>query len=149
VSYPADLGYRSELLALSAANHLRYWGTVSRPEEAPDWTGDVGRVESFFESTRLPDLEKRLGLAPGGFTPKAVVVYICGLTGTIAGTMIPLIDHGFIPDVERIREALGVAPDARNSVFSEHYDPEPVIDVSDPAVVEPLRVRLHAALTKL
>jgi len=27
-------------------------------------------VESFFESARLPDLETRLGLPPGGFTPQ-------------------------------------------------------------------------------
>jgi ferredoxin--NADP+ reductase len=148
-SYPADLGYRDELTKLTETNRLRYWGTVSRPKEAAGWTGDTGRVESFFEPGRLGDLEQRLGLPPGGFTPRNVVIFICGLTGTITGTIIPLIDRGFIPDFKRIREALGVPPDAKDSVFYEQYDTEPVINVKDPSVVEPLRARMQAALAKL
>jgi ferredoxin-NADP reductase len=148
-SYPADLGYREELGRLVIENKLRYWGTVSRPKEAPGWTHDTGRVEGFFSGDRLDDLEKRLGLAPGGFNPKNVVVYICGLTGTISGTVIPLIDRGFVPDFKRIREALGVPPETKDSVFYEQYDTEPVIAIKDPAVVEPLRARMQAALAKL
>jgi ferredoxin--NADP+ reductase len=148
-SYPADLGYRDELMALTDRNKLRYWGTVSRPKEAPDWKGDVGRVESFFEPGRLEEFEQRLGLPPGGFTPKNVVIYICGLTGTITGTIVPLIDRGFVPDFKRIREALGVPPETKDSVFYEQYDTEPVINIKDPAVVEPLKVRMQAALAKL
>jgi ferredoxin-NADP reductase len=148
-SYPADLGYRDELGRMVAENKLRYWGTVSRPKEAPDWKGDCGRVEAFFSGERLDDLEKRLGLPPGGFNPKNVVVYICGLTGTISGTVIPLIDRGFVPDFKRIREALGVPPETKDSVFYEQYDTEPVIAIKDPAVVEPLRARMQAALAKL
>ncbi len=148
-SYPADLGYRDELMGLVETHGLKYWGTVSRPKEAPDWRGDVGRVESFFEPERLADLEKRLGLAAGGFNPKNVVIYICGLTGTITGTIVPLIDRAFIPDFKRIREALGVPADAKDSVFYEQYDTEPVINIKDPAVVEPLKARMQAALAKL
>jgi ferredoxin--NADP+ reductase len=148
-SYPADLGYRDELLGLCETNRLRYWGTVSRPKEAPDWRGDTGRVEGFFEGARLADLEKRLGLPPGGFTPKNVVIYICGLTGTISGTIIPLVDRGFVPDFKRIREALGVAADVKDSVFYEQYDTEPVINIKDASVVDPLRARMQAALAKL
>jgi len=148
-SYPADLGYRDELLALCERNKLKYFGTVSRPKEAQGWTGDVGRVEAFFEGARLAELEKRMGLPAGGFTPKNVVVFICGLTGTISGTVIPLIDRGFIPDFKRIREALGVPADAKDSVFYEQYDTEPVIDIKNPAVVEPLKARMQAALAKL
>ena len=66
-SYARELGYRQELLELSKANRLKYWGTVSRPSESGDWSGDVGRVESFFEPNRLSDLEHRLGLPAGGF----------------------------------------------------------------------------------
>jgi hypothetical protein len=55
--------------------------------------------------------EKRLGLSPGEFSPKNVVIFICGLTGTITGTIVPLIDRGFVPDFKRIREALGVPAD--------------------------------------
>jgi len=145
-SYPADLGHRAELTGMIEKNKLKYWGSVSRHKEAPDWTGDKGRVESYFEPGRLDDLEKRLGLPPGGFTPKNVVIYICGLTGTITGTIVPLIDRAFIPDFKRIREALGVPAEAKDSVFYEQYDTEPVINIKDPAVVEPLKARMQAAL---
>jgi ferredoxin--NADP+ reductase len=148
-SYPADLGYREELLHMVEHNRLKYWGTVSRPKEAPDWKGDTGRVESFFEGARLTELEKRMGLPPGGFTPNNVVIFICGLTGTITGTIIPLIDRGFVPDFKRIREALGVPADTKDSVFYEQYDTEPVINVKDPEVVAPLKARMQAALAKL
>jgi ferredoxin/flavodoxin---NADP+ reductase len=148
-SYPADLGYRDELMNLVETHGLKYWGTVSRPKEAPDWRGDTGRVEAFFEGERLTDLEQRLGLPAGGFNPKNVVIYICGLTGTITGTIVPLIDRGFVPDFKRIREALGVPPETKDSVFYEQYDTEPVINIKDPAVVEPLKARMQAALAKL
>jgi ferredoxin/flavodoxin---NADP+ reductase len=148
-SYPADLGYRDELDVMIKNNKLHYFGTVSRPKEAHGWTGDVGRVEAYFEPARLTDLEKRIGLPPGGFTPQNVVIYICGLTGTITGTIIPLFDRAFIPDFKRIREALGVPEDAKDSVFYEQYDTEPVIDIKDAAVVAPLRERMQAALAKL
>jgi len=147
-SYPADLGYRDELMGLVETHGLKYYGTVSRPKEAPDWKGDVGRVEAFFEPGRLADFEKRLGLPEGGFNPKNVVIYICGLTGTITGTIVPLIDRAFIPDFKRIREALGVPAEAKDSVFYEQYDTEPVINIKDPAIVEPLKARMQAALAK-
>jgi ferredoxin-NADP reductase len=152
-SYPADLGYRDELKAMVDKNKLKYWGTVSRPKDSPGWTGDTGRVEAFFDNSgsgaRLDDLEKRLGLAPGGFNPNNVVVFICGLTGTITGTVVPLMDRGFVPDFKRIREALGVPAEIKDSVFYEQYDTEPVIAIKDPAVVEPLRARMQAGLAKL
>ncbi len=148
-SYPADLGYRDELLQMVERNRLRYWGTVSRPKEAPDWKGDAGRVEGFFEGARLDDLERRLGLPPGGFTPKNAVILICGLTGTITGTVIPLLDRGFVPEVKRIREALGVPAELHASVFWEQYDTEPIINIKDPNVVEPLRARMQAGLAQL
>jgi ferredoxin/flavodoxin---NADP+ reductase len=147
-SYPSDLGYRDELMRMVDRNRLHYWGTVSRPKEAPDWRGDIGRVEAFFDGPRLADFEQRLGLPAGGFTPERCLIYICGLTGTITGTVIPLIDRGFVPDFKRIREALGVPADAKDSVFYEQYDTEPVINVKDPTVVEPLRARMQAALAK-
>jgi hypothetical protein len=34
-------------------------------------------------------------------------------------------------------------------VFYEQYDTEPVINIKDPTVVEPLKVRMQAALSKL
>jgi ferredoxin--NADP+ reductase len=148
-SYDADLGYRDELMRMVDVNRLKYWGTVSRPKECPSWKADCGRVEAFFEGGRLDDLEKRLGLPPGGFNPKNVVIYICGLTGTITGTVIPLLDRGFVPDFKRIREALGVPTEAEATVFYEQYDTEPVINIKDEAVVAPLRERMQAGLAKL
>lgn len=148
-SYPADLGYRDDLMRMVDKNRLKYWGTVSRPKEAEGWTGDTGRVEAFFDGARLEDLEARLGLPPGGFNPKNVVVYICGLTGTITGTILPLIDRGFVPDFKRIREALGVPTELEATVYYEQYDTEPVINIKDPATVEPLRARMQAALARL
>jgi ferredoxin-NADP reductase len=156
-SYPADLGYKAELERYVTEHKLHYFPTVSRPKDT-GWTAHSGRVEAFFDSagrggshgadSRLAELEHRLGLPPGGFSPKNVVIYICGLTGTISGTIIPLIDRGFIPDFKRIREALGVPPEAKDSVFYEQYDTEPVINIKDPTVVEPLKARMQAALAK-
>jgi ferredoxin--NADP+ reductase len=148
-SYPAELGYRQELIALSRANGLKYLGTVSRPGESRDWTGDVGRVESFFEPSRLVDLEQHLGLATGTFTPDRAVVFVCGLTGTIGSVLVRLLDRGFIPNAKAIREALGVPVDVSASLFYELYDPSPVIDIADPAVIDPLRARTQAALSGL
>ncbi len=147
-SYPAELGYRQELLALSTANGLKYHGTVSRPHEARDWMGDVGRVESFFEPDRLPELERRLGLACDGFTPENAVVFVCGLTATIRGVLVRLVDRGFIPHAKVVRDALGIPPEVSASLFYELYDPTPVIDIDNPAVVEPLRARMQALLAR-
>jgi ferredoxin--NADP+ reductase len=148
VSYPADLGYRQELMNLSASNRLHYWGTVSRPVEPSRWSGDTGRVEGFFEPARLCDLERRLALPSGAFSPDKVAVFVCGLTGTITGTMIRLIDRGFIPDGRLLRDALGAPPEAATSLFFERYDPEPVMPLDDERIIEPLRLRMQAALTR-
>jgi ferredoxin--NADP+ reductase len=147
-SYPAELGYHEELLELSKANRLKYWGTVSRPSEVHNWTGEVGRVESFLEPNRLSDLEHRLGLPGGGFMPDSAVIFVCGLTGTISRALVLLLDRGFIPHAQAICDALGVPPDVADSMFYELYDPTPVIDIGDPAVIEPLRARTQRALAK-
>jgi ferredoxin/flavodoxin---NADP+ reductase len=147
-SYPSDLGHRDELHHLVEHNRLKYWGTVSRPKEAPDWKGDTGRVEEMFAGERLAELERRCGLPAGGFSPKTAAIFICGLQGTIANTIINLIDRGFVPDHKRMREALGVPAEVPASLFYEQYDTEPVIDLKTPSVIEPLRERMVAALAK-
>ena len=129
-SYPGELGYNAELRQLSRANHLKYWPTVSRPAEAPGWNGDIGRVEAFFEAARLGDLEARLGLPRGGFTPAATAIFVCGLTGTIGETILRLLDRGFAPDDKRSRRALHVPLDAPASIFCEHYDAKRTIPVT-------------------
>jgi ferredoxin-NADP reductase len=147
-SYDTDLGYRDELLGLTRTHGLRYWGTVSRPKECPSWTGDAGRVESYFDAGRLADLEKRLGLAEGGFTPKTAAIFICGLQGTIGTTITNLVPRAFVPDQKRVREALGVPAEVPSNLFFEQYDTEPVINIKDPAVTEPLKAEMAAALAK-
>lgn len=145
VSYPNDLGHRKELLGLAARNGLHYHGTVSRPKPGDGWTGDTGRVESYFAPDRLADLERKLGLPAGGFTPHNAVVLICGLQGTIGTTITHLCARGFVPDHLRMREALGVPAARPATLFYEQYDTEPVIDIKDPAVVDPLKAALVAA----
>ncbi|MEM7587946.1 MAG: hypothetical protein AAF560_31445 [Acidobacteriota bacterium] len=144
-SYPADLGYREELTAL-VEHGLHYMATVSRPNEAPDWDGDAGRAEDYFKAERLPELDERLGLGPEGLRPDKAIVMICGLTGTISQTIQRVVQRGFVPDNRKIRRALEVPENVPASLFYEQYDSTPVIDVKDPAVVEPLREQLHAAL---
>jgi hypothetical protein len=62
--------------------------------------------------------------------------------------LVRLLDRGFIPHAKAIREALGVPPKVSASLFYELYDPTPVIDVDDPAVIEPLRARMQAVLVR-
>lgn len=148
-SYDSDLGHRAELMRMVEENGLRYWGTVSRAKDCPDWRGDAGRVEQFFTPERLADLERRLGMAPGEFSPKTAAILICGLQGTIGMTITHLCARGFIPDHKRMREALGAPADAPATLFYEQYDTEPVIDIKNPEVVEPLKAQLAAALAAL
>ena len=148
-SYASDLGHRDELLGLVETHGLKYWGTVSRPKDGDGWSGDTGRVEGFFAGERLAELERRLGLAPGGFLPNQAVIFICGLQGTIGTTITNLCQRGFVPDHKRMREALGAPAEAPATLFYEQYDTEPVIDIKDPAVVEPLKAQLVAALERV
>lgn len=148
-SYPADIGYRDELERLAAQHGLRYYPTISRPKEAPDWTGDVGRVEDFFLPDRLADLEKRIGLPPGGLTPKTCAVLICGLQGTCGQTIVRLVPRGFVPDNRRIRKALDLDEALPANIWWEQYDNTPVVDVEDATLMAELSGQLKAALARL
>lgn len=145
-SYPTGLGYRDELEGLVSGHGLRYVPTVSRPHEAPDWTGATGRAEAQFTDETLPQTEAALGLEEGQLHPDHAVVLICGLQGTIAGTVRALIARGFVPDHRRLRRALEVPDDVPASVYWEQYDSTPVLDHKDEALMASLRAALHAAL---
>ncbi|MDY7096178.1 MAG: ferredoxin--NADP reductase [Acidobacteriota bacterium] len=147
-SYPADLGYREELFQLRDQHGLHYFSTVSRPKEAPDWTGDQGRVEDYFLPERLAEMETRLGLPPGGFDAATAVIFICGLQGTIGQTFLRLVERGFVPENRRLRRALEVPEGAAASLFFEQYDTNPVIDLKDENLVRDVREKLHGALQK-
>ena len=96
-SYPADLTYKEELDGYARQHGLHYFRTCSRPKEVPDWSGDTGRVEDYFKPEKLEDLERRLGVSPGGLTPRSCGVLICGLQGTIGETIMRLAPRGFVP----------------------------------------------------
>lgn len=145
-SYPTGLGYREELDGLVGGHGLRYVPTVSRPHEAPDWSGATGRAEAQFTTDALPQTEAALGLGEGQLNPKRAVVLICGLQGTIGGTVRSLIERGFVPDHRRLRRALSVPEDVPASVYWEQYDSTPVLDVKDEALMASLSASLHAAL---
>jgi ferredoxin--NADP+ reductase len=147
-SYPADLGYREELFHLQEKHCLHYFSTVSRPKEAPDWTGDQGRVEDYFLPHRLAEMEERIGLSPGGFDAASSVIFICGLQGTIGQTFLRLVERGFVPENRRLRRALEVPDEAAASLFFEQYDTTPVIDLKDEQLVQEVREKLHASLRK-
>lgn len=145
-SYPTGLGYRGEIEKLVSGHGLRYLPTVSRPAQAPDWTGATGRAEAQFVGETLATTESSLGLEPGQLTPERAVVLICGLHGTIGLTLEALIVRGFVPDHKRLRRALEVPDEAPASVFWEQYDSTPVLDVKNEALIARLRTALHAAL---
>ncbi|MEX1364930.1 MAG: hypothetical protein AB1Z98_17510 [Nannocystaceae bacterium] len=145
-SYSMSLGYREELEALSRDYGLRYVPTISRPKEEPDWTGAVGRVEALLSPELVEDTEQRLGVAPGTIRPKTATVLICGLQGTIANTIIYMLDRGFVPDNRKIRRGLQVDDAQPSTLFWEQYDNTPVIDTKDEAVMTDLRARLAAGL---
>ena len=145
-SYPDDLGYREELEEMAEKRGLIYGCTISRPHQAEGWQGDAGRVEDYFKSERLGELEERLGLGEGGLRPDKAVIYICGLQGTIGKTLMRLAHRGFVPENRKVRRALEIPEGVHASLFFEQYDSTPVIPVDDEQVMSELRGVLHAAM---
>jgi ferredoxin/flavodoxin---NADP+ reductase len=131
-SYPNEIGYKERLEQLARDNALHYLPTISRPKEAPEWTSDTGRVEDFFKPGRIEALEQAIGLKPGELTPERAVIYICGLTGTIAMTIERLLGRGFVPFHRKIRRELGFDDVVESTIYYEQYDNEPVLKVKDP-----------------
>ncbi len=146
-SYPADLGYQEELAGLRERG-LHYFGTISRPQSAPDWQGDAGRVEDYFKPGRLEQLEERIGLPPGGLTPQNATIYICGLQGTIGETVMRLLNRGFVPENKKLRRQLEVEEGRHAALFFEQYDTTPVVPVDDAEVMARLRRELREALAR-
>jgi ferredoxin/flavodoxin---NADP+ reductase len=147
-SYPADLCYADELSRCATENGLRYFRSLSRPKEAPEWTGDTGRAEDFFLPERLEDFERRVGLGRGELTPRTAGVLVCGLQGTIARCVERLAPRGFVPSHRKIRKALGLGDEVPASLWWEQYDSEPVIDIKNEEVVAGLKRDLSAGLAR-
>jgi ferredoxin--NADP+ reductase len=146
-SRPQDLGYGDELATVFRDFPQRYSPTISRPQEAPGWSGDLGRVETFFDEKRLPIIEERLGLEVGGLVPERAVVYVCGLYGTIHNTLVSLMRRGFVPSDRKIRQTLGLMEEPP-SLFFEQYDSEPILDVDNKAKMDRLMAQTPFASSR-
>ncbi|NVB42315.1 ferredoxin--NADP reductase [Pseudenhygromyxa sp. WMMC2535] len=144
-SYPNELGYREHLERVAREHGLHYLPTVSRPHEAPEWTGYGGRVEDFFAADRIEQTERAIGVEPGSLGPDSAVIYICGLTGTIAMTIERTLARGFVPFHRKIRRALGFDDGLESTIYYEQYDSEPVLRVRDPDELTRLKALLPPA----
>jgi ferredoxin--NADP+ reductase len=96
VSHDYDLAWRSQLEALAGSGSfpVRYAGTVSRPQNCPDWNGLTGRVEAIVEG----QLEQH------GLTPENSTVYLCGNPDMIEAVEAMAAARGFPP--EQVRKEL-------------------------------------------
>ncbi len=130
VSHPHELAYREELTDAAARFGVRYFPTVSRPREHPEWTGLTGRVESLFDGDRFPGID---------LTPAGSLVYVCGFKDTIAGAVRRLLGRRYAPEDRRLRRMLGIPDAEKPSLFFEQYDIEPVFDPKDEALIAELR----------
>ncbi|GEM_PF-28943 len=133
-SRPHELGYKKELEEVLNHTCQRYFPTVSRHEQHPEWEGSRGRVETFFDAEELETLEERLGMACGEIIPSRSVVYICGLHGTILQTLGRLLHRGFVPNDAKVRKALGISKELPSSLFFEQYDSSPLFGSEDELV---------------
>ncbi len=137
--HPHELGFREDLELVLNRVAPRYFPTISRGDASAEWTGDRGRVETFFDGEKLEGLEERLGLAAGPLAPANALVYVCGFRGTIAETIVRLIRRGFVPDDHRLRKLIGVPVSTPSSLFFEQYDPGSIVDPADEVLLEKLR----------
>jgi ferredoxin/flavodoxin---NADP+ reductase len=96
VSHDYDLAWRNHLesLAGSGSFPVRYAGTVSRPQNCPNWTGLTGRVEAIVEG----QLEQH------GLTPENATIYLCGNPDMIEAVEAMAAARGFPP--EQVRKEL-------------------------------------------
>ena len=96
VSYDYDLAWREQLTELEAGDGfpLRYVGSVSRPQQCPEWTGCTGRVESIVASQ----------LDAQSLTPETATIYLCGNPEMVSAVEEIAAERGFPP--EQVRKEL-------------------------------------------
>ena len=104
-SYVDELSYKQMLTDLENESikrgkdewNFKYRAAISRPKEwfNRNWTGHVGRVESFFKPGKdgVSAIEEIVGEE---ITPENTIVYICGYQGTIDGVIDYLGPKGFV-----------------------------------------------------
>ena len=89
-----------------------------------------------------------------------MTAFVLGATGFVGREVVRQLAVRATPVVAHVRpksagewkpklEALGVPSEMKDSIFYEQYDTEPVINIKDPTVIEPLKERMQAALAKL
>ncbi|MFT4540675.1 MAG: ferredoxin--NADP+ reductase [Planctomycetota bacterium] len=104
-SYIEDLAYGELFRDMERQATLRYWPTISRPDEDHnrDWRGATGRVESWLERP-APDascaLERALAFE---LNPESTFVYLCGSIGMAESVTAQLLAQGYRP--KRPRDA--------------------------------------------
>ena len=144
--YPAELGYREEMLALGRVERACHWGTVSRPAGSDSWT-ETPLAGSFFYRNVWSISNGASVSSTTVLRPRAPLSLSAGLNGTIRSVLVRLIDQWFIPHQSGPRSAGHTGRGKRQSVLRV-LRPTPVIDITDPAVIEPLRKRMQVALLK-
>ena len=103
-SYVDELSYKEEFTDLenqSKANpewNFRYRAAISRPKEwfNRSWSGQTGRVESFFKSPGAGKPSPIDEMVGEQITPENTMIYICGYQGTIDGVIDYVKDRGFV-----------------------------------------------------
>ena len=96
VSYDYDLAWREQLTELEASDGfpLRYVGTISRPQQCPEWTGCTGRVEAIVET----QLDEHC------LSAEDTTIYLCGNPDMITAVDAIATERGFPP--EQVRKEL-------------------------------------------
>lgn len=138
-SRPDGLAYAEELQSILNRGGERYFPTLSRSPTPAGWRGSEGRVETFFDGPRLAELERTLGLGEGGLVPRNAIVYVCGYRETVLGIVLRLLHRGFVPDDRELRRLIGIPKGAVPSMFFERSETEPIVSVTDAAMIERLR----------
>ena len=95
-SYDSHLAWREQLTALQdgGAFPLRYVGTVSRPQECPEWTGCTGRVETVIAEQ----------MDAHAMSAADTTIYLCGNPDMVGAVEESATERGFPP--EQIRKEL-------------------------------------------
>ena len=104
-SYVDELSYKDLLTNLENESiakgkdkwNFRYRAAISRPQEwfNRSWAGQVGRVESFFQSNKqgVAPIDEIVGEE---INPQNTKIYICGYQGLIDGVINNLTSRGFV-----------------------------------------------------
>jgi ferredoxin/flavodoxin---NADP+ reductase len=96
VSYDYDLAWREHLESIQGDGSfpLQYVGTVSRPQQCPEWRGCTGRVEAIIADQ----------MDQHQLTAENTTLYLCGNPDMITAVEEIAAQRGFLP--EQVRKEL-------------------------------------------